>query len=337
MKEHKRPKDSPISVWKETDSLNGSEVSVLVVILNTPGCCWSKKGGCTMCGYNFDTDTRPTSTDDYLSQMDRALEKYAGEPYIKIFTSGSFLDPGEIQEDAQTKLVEMIRDRCGDVRLLIESRPEFITRERITRLSDILGELEIAIGLETVSDGIRAERIRKGFDLDDYLKAGRTIVGSGLYLKTYLLLKPPLMSEGDSITDALRSIKFISDQFPGSRISINPMNIQKGTAVERLFNRGLYKPPWLWTVSETLLAGHEKTGGKVHLMSSPTAGGKRRGAHNCGKCDEAVLKGIERFSIDNDPSHLQMDCPCREGIWSRMKNAGILSPSGFDLVDPRES
>jgi radical SAM enzyme (TIGR01210 family) len=144
------------------------------------------------------------------------------------------------------------------------------------------------------------------------------------------------MSEGDSLNDALRSIEHISREFPGSRISINPMNIQKGTAVEKLYNRGIYKPPWLWTLVEVLLKGNEKTDSGVHLMSSPTAGGKRRGAHNCGKCDETVLRGIERFSIDNDPSHLQIECQCREGKWRSAMDTGVLSPIGCDMMDPRD-
>jgi radical SAM enzyme (TIGR01210 family) len=272
-----------------------------------------------------------------MVQMNRALEKYSEEPYIKIFTSGSFLDPVEVQEEAQNRLLELIRERCGEVRLLIESRPEFVERKRLVELSGINKDLEIAIGLETADDSIRSERIRKGFTLDDYLKAGRIIFGVGLYLKTYLLLKPPLLGERDSIRDAVSSMKLIASEFPGSRISINPMNIQKGTSIEKLFNHGLYRPPWIWTLVETLIEGNRETGGRVHLMSSPTAGGKRRGTHNCGKCDDSVLKGIERFSIHNDPAFLNLECQCREGKWEHSIDYDDLSPAGFDLLDPRKN
>ena len=32
------------------------------------------------------------------------------------------------------------------------------------------------------------------------------------------------------------------------------------------------------------------------LIVHPTAGGKIRGAHNCGKCDDSIIKAIENFS-----------------------------------------
>jgi radical SAM enzyme (TIGR01210 family) len=336
MRASERPKDKPLSVWKEKDSIDGTEVTALVMILNTPGCWWAKKGGCSMCGYNVDGDPGKTSTDQYVSQMRDVLQRYKDEPYIKIFTSGSFLDPGEVQEKAQNTILRMIREHCGGIRVLFETRPEFITEERLSSLSDQVEDLEVAIGLESADDHIRTTRIRKGFTWYDYLKGGRVVVESGLSLKTYLLLKPPLTGEQESIEDTVGSIGSVSREFPLSRISINPMNIQRGTEVEQLFKRGLYKPPWLWSLVDTLIKGKSVSGSRVHLMSSPTGGGKKRGAHNCGRCDEAVLKGIERFSIDNDPTHLDIGCKCWEEYWKYIRVAGELSPSGSDLLDPRK-
>jgi len=330
------PRNRPLSVWNEKDSLDGEEINVLVIILDTPGCSWSRQGGCSMCGYNFNTDPGPTSTEEYISQMKDALDRYRKEPYIKIFTSGSFLDPGEIQKDAQEIILGMIREKCGEVRVLLESRPEFVTEELLGALSNIIPDLEIAIGLETADDKMRSGKIRKGFTFDDYLRAGKAIISKGLSLKTYLLLKPPITGEKEAMEDTIMSIVTISREFPGSRVSVNPMNIQKGTDVERLFSRGIYKPPWLWTLLETLLNGLEESENKLHLMSSPTAGGKKRGSHNCGACDDAVLRGIERFSIDNDPVHLDLKCHCRDQRWRKTLEAGDLSPTGADLNDLRD-
>ena len=48
-------------------------------------------------------------------------------------------------------------------------------------------------------------------------------------------------------------------------------------------------------------------------MSSPTAGGKARGAHNCGECDEGVLRAIEFYRLSGDPRDLEAapNCPCQ--------------------------
>jgi radical SAM enzyme (TIGR01210 family) len=290
----------PISVWKEKDSINGKLIDVLVVILNGPGCSWYKEAGCTMCGYNVDCGSKEIDPTDLDLQIQFALNRYDDEPYIKIFTSGSFMDPKEIPFKAQDDILKKIANINPNVRLLVESRPEFIKTNRLYALTQSIRDIEIAIGLETGSDRIRAENIRKGFTWDDYLNAGRKIVDNDLKLKTYLLLKPPFLGEMESIEDSISSITSISQEFPGSRISINPMNIQSGTDVEKLYKKRLYRPPWLWSLIEVMKRGYENTDGSVHLMSSPTAGGKKRGAHNCGICDEVVLRAIDEFSISNN-------------------------------------
>jgi radical SAM enzyme (TIGR01210 family) len=47
-------------------------------------------------------------------------------------------------------------------------------------------------------------------------------------------------------------------------------------------------------------------------MSAPSGGGSMRGVHNCGKCDEALLKAVEMYSMEGDASVLgKASCGCR--------------------------
>ena len=51
------------------------------------------------------------------------------------------------------------------------------------------------------------------------------------------------------------------------------------------------------------------------MIVHPTAGGKLRGAHNCGKCDEEVVAAIERYSVSADLRELEgLDCTCKS-VW----------------------
>ena len=51
------------------------------------------------------------------------------------------------------------------------------------------------------------------------------------------------------------------------------------------------------------------------LIVHPTAGGKIRGAHNCGKCDDSIIKAIENFSISGDNREFSgIDCSCKS-VW----------------------
>jgi radical SAM enzyme (TIGR01210 family) len=95
-------------------------------------------------------------------------------------------------------------------------------------------------------------------------------------------------------------------------ISLNPVNVQKGTLVERLWRNWAYRPPWLWSVLKVLKESRPE--GK-RLICDPTGGGKERGAHNCGKCDDVILDSVKSFSLSQDASRLgSPECECQD-VW----------------------
>jgi hypothetical protein len=164
------------------------------------------------------------------------------------------------------------------------------------------------MGLESASDRVRDACVRKGFSFDDFASAAEKLRGAGISVRTYLLLKPPFLGEGDAVADAKGSIARAAPY--SDTISLNPVNVQRRTAVERMWRRAEYRPPWLWSLVE-VLATAEKGGSR--LVSSPSGGGTPRGVHNCGKCDDALLKAVEQFSFTQDASAFNgLECTCRE-------------------------
>jgi hypothetical protein len=124
-------------------------------------------------------------------------------------------------------------------------------------------------------------------------------------VKAYLLLKPPFISEGEAINDILRSIETLNNEGLADIVSLNLMNVQSSTYVEFLWWRNLYRPPWLWSAVEILKSS------KLRIISDPVAGGKKRGPHNCGKCDKNVVEAIRSFSLTQDRKLLQVECECK--------------------------
>ena len=295
----------PVSVWSEKDVAAGKTVDALVAILRTGGCWWSRKSGCLMCGYNAGS-ANGISAQDLVAQFGRALERHEGQPFIKIYTSGSFLDPGEVAPEARDAILEMAGGRAE--RVLVESRPEFVVDVTLAEALDRVGSLEVAIGLETADDAVRARCVNKGFMFRDFERACATAGEAGADVRAYLLLKPPYMTEGRAIEDAVASVGKVAGMC--RTVSVNPMNIQRGTAVEALWRKSLYRPPWLWSLLSVLERGSELT--EARLMSSPSGGGTRRGAHNCGKCDDAILRAVAGFSLSGEIADLRMPaCECR--------------------------
>lgn len=316
----KRSPSQVEALWKETDMSGGRKVDAMVVILRTNGCCWVKHGGCTMCGYR-EASLCNVTEDDLLKQLDEAVSRYRGEPFVKIYTSGSFLDDNEVPPAVRAKFFEAF---SGCERILFESRPEFITPES---LKDVPKTVTIALGLESSDPKVLEVSVHKGFTPDDILRAGTLIKENGLSVRTYLLLKPPFVTERMAIDDAVRSARF-ADRF-SDEISINPLNVQRATYVERLWKRGEFRSPWIWSLIDVF----KQLSGTVdsRLMSSPSGGGAMRGVHNCGECDRKALDAVEKFSYTQDPADLDVDCACRTTWQSYMESEGLLgSPADLD-------
>ena len=305
----------PVSFWKEDDIKRDRVVETATLILDTPGCYWSEKLGCSMCGYNNNVNRTAVGHMEYMEQLEAYLDRMRGVEYIKIFTSGSFFDEKEIPMQTAYSIFEKIHYISPRSRILVESRPEFINEKIIQEIKSIHEDIEVAIGIETTNDKIRAKLIRKGFTFDDFKASADILIDNGISLKSYLLMKPPFLDERSAISDMVTSVRDLVKRFPEQTISINPMNIQKRTVVEKLFQRGLYRTPWLWSLTKVMMEVEDILCDTLKLMSSPTGGGRVRGAHNCGKCDKMVLDSIRRFSLTQDFTRLIPPLECCENDW----------------------
>jgi len=311
-----------VNRWREPEALGSEPVTAFVMILRTRGCYWADLKGCSMCGYAKDTLGRSATPEELAGQIDRLAEEYRGEPYVKVYTSGSFLDDREVDPESRLRLLRAFR---GARRLLFETLPEFAQAVSLAPLRDHFpGELEVALGLESTDPVILERLINKGSPPSEYLAAADRIRSLGLRAKAYLLLKPPYLTEAESIRDVLRSIREAAPHV--ETLSINPVHIQNGTVVEHLYRRRRYRPPWLWSVVEALRAGSALRG-SARLVSFPTAGGLPRGPHNCGRCDREVLGAIESASLTQTFEALEaLDCRCRSD-WEAHR---ALEPLGIE-------
>jgi archaeosine synthase beta-subunit len=309
------------ALWKEKDMSGGRAVDAMVMIMRTNGCCWAKSaGGCTMCGYR-EASLSGVTEDDLLAQLDQAVRKYDGEPFVKIYTSGSFLDDNEVPPSVRDAIFEAF---SGCERILFESRPEFVTPDSVSSLPK---SVTISLGLESSDPDVLCTSIHKGFTPEDSRRAGTVAKEAGLMVRTYLLLKPLYMQEAAAIEDSVRSARF-ADPF-SDEISINPLNVQRATMVDRMWRRGEFRSPWIWSLVEVM----KQLSGTVdaRIMSSPSGGGTARGVHNCGDCDRKVLDAVERFSFTQDVKDLDVHCGC-EDTWKHYIQAERFLGTPSDLT-----
>jgi hypothetical protein len=318
--DRKRKPSEPEAVWKEKDMSSGRTVNAMVVIMRTSGCAWAKTGGCTMCGYG-QASMNGVTPEDLMKQIDDVLRRYDNEPFVKIYTSGSFLDDNEVPPNVREKIFDSFK---GAERILFESRPEFVNDDV---LRTIPKNVTVALGLESSNPEVLEVSIRKGFTPEDSRIAGLKIKNAGLKVRTYVLLKPLYLSEKEAIEDAVSSIRF-ADEF-SDEISVNPVNVQKFTLIERIWKKGGYRPPWIWSLIEVLKRS-EKINARV--MSSPSGGGTQRGVHNCGICDKDVLNAVEKYSFSRNIKDIEtVSCDCKKK-WNDVMAFEIMLGTSSDIV-----
>ncbi|MCI4350663.1 MAG: archaeosine biosynthesis radical SAM protein RaSEA [Thermoplasmata archaeon] len=313
-----------VNLWSEPEAIGTRRVRAFVLILRTRGCYWADVKGCSMCGYAKDTLGRSATPAELAHQLNAALARYRDEPYVKLYTSGSFLDDREVDAESRRAIVAAFAGRAE--RLLFETLPEFATPATLAPLiSAFPGTLEVAEGLESTQEYVLRRLINKGANPVDYFEAADRIREAGASPKGYLLLKPPYLTEREAVADVVRSVEVAAPRF--DTLSVNPVHIQNGTTVEWLYRRGRYRPPWLWSLNDAMIQGAARRG-RARLVTFPTAGGLPRGPHNCGECDARVLAALESASLDQTFDELaNLACPCRT-TWattSALEPAGVVA------------
>ncbi|HVL86380.1 MAG TPA: archaeosine biosynthesis radical SAM protein RaSEA [Candidatus Thermoplasmatota archaeon] len=315
--------EHPTKVWTEPERHGAQVLDALVVILKTRGCTWALSGGCTMCGYVNDSMVRKVEARQLLAQFRRALaESHRGQPIVKIYTSGSFLDPTEVPDEAQAAILAEIPP--GVRKVTLEAQSVHATDARVAAVRAALRpevELEIAFGLESARPAILQYSVNKHDTFGDFVAACRACRAHGVRTKAYLLVKPPFLTEREALEDAVATTLAAGSEC--DVVSLNACNVQSRTLVERLWKRGLYRPIWLWSLVEIIRRTHGKIPARIRC--DPVGAGGARGAHNCGACDKRVLEAIEAYSLTARLEALEIEpCACVERWQDTLELEGFL-------------
>lgn len=320
--------NKPIAFWIKKERLLKEIGKEFTIILRTRGCEWAlgEHGGCSMCGYINDANIENVPPTQIKKQFDYALSNKLNEINndthnyaLKLFTSGSFLDEGEITETVRKYIYEKIASVEKIKEVVLESRVEYITPHKLSEIKQYLKNiyLEIAIGLETVDDYIRNNYINKGLLFSDFKNAIQICRENNIGVKVYLLFKPPFVNEQGAIDDCENSIKQLI-KLKVNSISINPLNIQKGTFTEFLWFQKRYRPPWYYSLFKCLKRSLNQEDLKtVRFLSDPSGAGTKRGIHNCLKreCESSARETLRKFVLTQDLKELDkqtFECNCKK-------------------------
>ena len=298
--------------------IDGKPVKRLVIHLRSNGCGWKKSGGCTMCGFWNETsqqkDKDRVKAEDFISQFKGALKAFnlSRYPILSIYNAGSAFNEEEIPFEALETIFRMISKIPAIKQIILESRVEYVTKNKVRQLKNIIAgkDLIIGAGLESSNDTIRELCINKGLPIkrfEEYIELSKSL---GMNSRIYVLIKPPFLTEMEAIEDVVGTTRYLYD-LGVSDIHYETTTIEKNTLVHILFNKRLYQMPWLWSIVEII--------NRVSPFAKPFLSPFRyivdaQGiAHNCTLCNNRVTHALlDDYCSSFDLSRLEkLDCSCK--------------------------
>jgi len=159
---------------------------------------------CLMCDLWKNTTDKPVPPGAIPEQIKFALSRLPPAKHLKLYNSGSFFDNRAIPESDYQEIASLIENFAT---VTVESHPVFINENSLYFQDLIKPALQVAIGLETVHPEI-LPRLNKKMDLADFGQSVTYLAAHGISSRAFILLRPPFLSEQESILWAKKSIDY---------------------------------------------------------------------------------------------------------------------------------
>jgi hypothetical protein len=221
---------------------NGQVEDVATVFLSNRECPFR----CLMC------DLWKNTTDDRVpvgaipEQIRHAVQQLPPAQHIKLYNSGNFFDAQAIPPEDFSAIASLVR---GFATVIVENHPR-LCHDRCVEFRDLCDtHLEIAIGLET-SHEQTLRQLNKQMTTDDFARACEFLLGHGIRVRAFILLKPPHTSEEQGIERAVESTRFAFDHGVDC-CSVIPTRAGNGI-MKRLQKMDLFQPPQLRSLEKAI-------------------------------------------------------------------------------------
>jgi radical SAM enzyme (TIGR01210 family) len=279
--------------------------------LPSRGCSYAlSNGGCTMC--DFGGCSREMTEEQMINELKKQLNHpdINGKPILNFGGQGSFFDDLEFSPKLRKKILEEISKRNWIKTLTCESRPEFITEEKIKQFRKLMGRrwLEIGIGNESSNSLIREGIINKGLNKKDYKKMFELARKYEVWISHHIILKPLVLTEKEAIKDAVNTIKDIlkdvDETHPTLRVILMAMNIKPNTLIGWAYNKKVYAPPLLWSCIEVLKKLTPLEREYVKVLGFDTGVTPLAYIGNGDGTDKKILIALKQFDRDHKILHL---------------------------------
>lgn len=244
-------------------SAAGNVEDVATVFLTNRECPFT----CLMCDLWRNTTVDSVPPGAIPEQIAFALQRMPSARHIKLYNSGNFFDPRAIPPSDWPAIADRLRgfdsvivenhprlcdQRCVEFQALLTDRAAG-DRSATSRPADepppmksataaAAPQLEVAVGLET-SHAPTLRRLNKQMTTSDFAAACEFLLRHRIRIRTFVLLRPPGVSEEQGVRQAIDSIRFAID-CGVQCVAVIPTRPGNGI-LDEMLRAGTWSPPTL--------------------------------------------------------------------------------------------
>lgn len=323
---------------------NGKTVDRVMIVLRSNGCQHYKtNGGCSMCAHlNGAPLMEKITHQNYVEQWNSVLDGSFVEnakssfdlndyPVVCVYNLGSLLNPEEISVETVKYIFSTLNKYKGVKKVIIESRAEYVTEDILKEICSVYdGIVEVGIGVESTNYTIRELCHHKAIEDTQVIKdAVDNLHKYGMKALAYVNLKPVFLTELEAIKDATTTSVDCFREFGFDAVSIEPTSLQENSLANYMYDLGLYRVPWLWSLRDIIHGIYDelntqkldiRLGGYFDeevLSGSQGTGFAERNeifphmtSSNCSFCTNEFVDAIKQFNMTYDVSDLDKVKPC---------------------------
>lgn len=229
----------------------------LAILFNTKRCRYQ----CSFCALPQKSSRSWIPADEVTAQFEHVADELRHSlgvlERVTIANEGSVFDEATFPAEALTEIAGSLRKLPRVRRIVLETRLEFLRRERLRELAELTGKrLNVLTGFETHDPRLREEILGKRQSLEAFSDGLDEVAASGAELTAYVLFKPePTMTDAEALAEAETSIDHLqracAEREIPLQVRLNPMYVARGTALaRRVAEMDDYLPPRLSDVIE---------------------------------------------------------------------------------------
>ena len=199
---------------------------------------------CVFCDLWQWTLDHPTASGDLLAQVEAALAELPPAARrrlvrLKLYNASNFFDPRAVPTKDLPALAELASPFS---RVVVECHPRLVGDACFAWADALAGELEVAIGLETVHPHA-LPRLGKQLTLQDFDRAAEALTTREIPWRAFVLVGAPFVPPAEAVDWAVRSACHALDRGAES-VALIPVRDGNGE-LERLAAEGEFHPPRL--------------------------------------------------------------------------------------------